>query len=224
MSKKRKGEAYFAAKKAEKQARKKKKYITAGILTAVLVVLTVAALVLPDVYREAHLGEATHVVTMEIQDYGTVKLHLYGNDAPITVRHFVKLAKRGFYDGLGFHRIIDGFVMQGGGNAAVEVKSIKGEFAENGIKNKLPHDRGAISMARTNDKDSATSQFFIVHTDSAKNHKALDGKYACFGYVVEGMEVVDAAIAATAHTATDTNGSIPKEYRPIIKSLTVEKK
>lgn len=224
MSKKRKSQAYYAAKKAERQAEQKKRNILIGIISAVVVVALVAGIVGVNQYKKAHRDDVTHLVTMVLEDYGTVKLELYGNIAPITVENFVSLAESGFYDGLTFHRIIDGFMMQGGRNAEVKLPTIKGEFSENGVKNELPHYRGAISMARTSEMDSATSQFFIVHEESENNHLSLDDKYACFGYVVEGMEVVDAAIAATAKTATDGNGGIPAEYQPVIKSITVEKK
>ena len=133
----------------------------------------------------------TVMVEMEIQDFGTVKLELYPDIAPITVANFVKLAGEGFYDGLTFHRIYPGFMIQGGdpkgnGTGGSE-NTIKGEFSDNGVENKLSHTRGAVSMARSSDPDSASSQFFIVQQDSTY----LDGQYACFGYVTDGMDVVD---------------------------------
>ncbi len=239
MSKKRTPKAELKARKAAKIARKKKMYKTIGIVAAVLVVVVAGVLLANSLKKPENYintksngfkgyggekGTVTHLATLEVENYGTIKLELYGNDAPITVHNFVALADMGFYEGLPFHRIIDGFMMQGGGDVTKEIEPIKGEFTANGVENNLLHNRGAISMARTNVMDSATSQFFIVHKDSENNHYSLDGKYAAFGYVVEGMDVVDAIIAATAHTATDGNGGIPAANQPVIKSLTVEKK
>lgn len=158
-------------------------------------------------------AKATHYCVIEIENYGTIKAELYGNTAPITVANFVELAQSGFYTGLTFHRIIEGFMMQGGGGKAT--KSIKGEFSINGVENNLLHERGVLSMARTNVPDSATSQFFIMHAD----YPSLDGKYAAFGKVIEGIEVVDAI--CTGVTPTDGNGSIAREDQPVIKSITV---
>lgn len=151
---------------------------------------------------------------------GTVTLALDREAAPITVENFVKLSKEGFYDGLTFHRIMDGFMMQGGdpkgdGTGGSD-KEIKGEFSANGVKNELSHVRGVVSMARNSvSMDSASSQFFIVHKDST----FLDGQYAAFGYVSEGMSIVD-KICKNAVT-TDSNGSVPKDKRPTIKSVTI---
>ena len=162
---------------------------------------------------------ATDHVAIEVQDYGTIKVALDANKAPITVKNFKKLVSSGFYDGLTFHRIISGFMMQGGdpkGNGTGgSDENIKGEFSANGVKNNLSHVRGAISMARGGyDMDSASSQFFIVHKTSESNLYSLDGNYACFGYVTEGMEIVD-KICEDAKP-TDNNGTIPKENQPII--------
>ena len=131
------------------------------------------------------------MVVIEMQDGGVIKLELDAKEAPITVANFEKLVKEGFYDGLIFHRVISGFMIQGGcplgtgtGGPGYE---IKGEFASNGVPNKIKHNRGTISMARTQVPDSAGSQFFIMHADAPY----LDGQYAGFGRVVEGIEVVD---------------------------------
>ena len=145
---------------------------------------------------------------------GDMKAELYENETPITVANFVKLAQSRFYDGLTFHRIIAGFMMQGGASENPPA-SIVGEFASNGHANPLKHTRGAISMARTPMPDSASSQFFIVHQDST----FLDGGYAAFGYVTEGMDVVDAVCAAAK--PTDNNGSIPGDAQPIMTSVTI---
>ena len=131
------------------------------------------------------------MVQIEMTDGGIIKLELDSSAAPITVENFLTLARAGFYDGLIFHRGIKDFMIQGGdptgsGMGGAE-KTIKGEFAKNGVQNPISHVRGVISMARANDPDSASSQFFIVHKDA----KYLDGSYAAFGKVVEGMDVVD---------------------------------
>lgn len=157
------------------------------------------------------------VATIEIKDYGTITVALDASAAPETVANFVSLAKSGFYDGLTFHRIIEGFMMQGGApkEGSKSPETIKGEFSANGVDNKLSHTRGAISMARANPYDSASSQFFIVHKDST----FLDGKYAAFGYVTSGIEVVDAVCEAAK--PTDDNGSIPKDQQPVIVSIKI---
>lgn len=148
--------------------------------------------------------EVTHTVEMKIKDKGTITLELYGKTAPKTVENFVSLAEDGFYDGLIFHRVDSGFVIQGGDPEGTGYggsgKAIYGEFTENGFDNPISHDRGVISMARTDYPNSATSQFFICHTGDYK--AALDGKYASFGRVTEGIEVVD-AIAAVAVNGND---------------------
>ncbi|WP_031219967.1 peptidylprolyl isomerase [Anaerotruncus sp. G3(2012)] len=131
------------------------------------------------------------MITIEMENGKQIKAELYPDIAPITVENFVKLVKEGFYDGLIFHRVIPGFMIQGGcpeGNGmGGPGYHIKGEFAANGIKNDLKHTRGVLSMARAMDPNSAGSQFFIMHEDAPH----LDGQYAAFGKVVEGMETVD---------------------------------
>ena len=129
-----------------------------------------------------------HYVEMKVKDYGTIELELDSDVAPITVTNFINLVNSKFYDGLTFHRIIDGFMIQGGdplGNGTGgSSKTIKGEFSENGVKNSISHVRGVISMARSSDYNSASSQFFIVQEDTT----SLDGQYAAFGKVISGME------------------------------------
>ncbi len=167
---------------------------------------------------------ATHYVEMEFEALGTVKLELDATKAPITVENFVNLVKSGFYDGLTIHRAQDGFVIQGGdplGNGyGGSAESIKGEFAANGVANTLTHTRGAISMARSEDPDSASSQFFIVQEDIAKD--SLDGLYAAFGYVVEGMEIVDKICLETEPAGSI--GMLAKEDQPVLKKVTVTEK
>ena len=154
-----------------------------------------------------------------VEDYGTITVKLNYANAPITVKNFVKLSKTGFYDGLTFHRIMEGFMMQGGDPEGTGFggsdETIKGEFSYNGVHNPLSHTRGAISMARSDDMNSASSQFFIVHEDS----EFLDGQYACFGYVTEGIEVVDAICEDSQ--PTDRNGTIPAENQPVIEKIVI---
>jgi len=131
------------------------------------------------------------MVRIEMENGGVIELELYPDKAPITVANFEKLVKEGFYDGLIFHRVIKGFMIQGGDPTGTGMggskEKIKGEFRSNGVQNDLSHKRGVISMARTNDPNSASSQFFIMHADG----EFLDGNYAAFGKVVSGIEVVD---------------------------------
>ncbi len=156
-----------------------------------------------------------HHVEIEIEDYGTIAVELDADTAPISVTNFINLAKSGFYTGLKFHRIMEGFMMQGGANPNVEVKPIHGEFSANGCVNTISHVRGVISMARTNEPNSATSQFFIVHKDST----FLDGSYAGFGHVTSGMDIVDAICESAP--VIDNNGTVPEEYQPVIKEVRV---
>ena len=160
-----------------------------------------------------------HHVEITVQDYGTISVELDADTAPITVANFLKLAEEGFYDGLTFHRIISGFMIQGGDpngdSTGGSDENIIGEFAANGIENNLSHTRGAISMARAMPYNSASSQFFIVHEDSPH----LDGQYACFGYVTDGIEVVDAICEAVI--PIDGNGTVKAEDQPVIESIKV---
>ena len=156
------------------------------------------------------------IVTIEMEDGGTIKAELYPEIAPNTVNNFISLINKGFYDGVIFHRVIPGFMIQGGDPKGMGTGgpgySIKGEFTRNGFKNDLKHDRGVLSMARTMMPNSAGSQFFIMH----KNSPHLDGQYASFGKVLEGMEVVD-AIANTRRGPND------KPLTPqVMKKVTVE--
>lgn len=161
-----------------------------------------------------------HDATIEVESYGTIKLQLNGTVAPVTVANFANLASSGFYDGLTFHRIIKGFMMQGGdpngdGTGGSD-RTIVGEFAENGHPNPISHVRGTISMARSSAPNSASSQFFILQEDSVN----LDGNYAAFGHVTDGMDVVD-AICNSAEP-TDGNGTIAKDKQPKITSLRMD--
>ncbi len=211
------------SKKNQKKAQPKKPlwpWLTAaGVCVAVLAGVLIWALSTggEDDGLPAQTGK--HHVAIAVRDYGTITVELDADAAPITVQNFLDLADSGFYDGLTFHRIIEGFMIQGGDPEGTGMggsdKTIKGEFSANGVENPLSHTRGAISMARSNAMDSASSQFFIVQKDST----FLDGQYACFGYVTNGMDVVD-AIAADAQP-TDGNGTIPADQQPVIESVKV---
>ena len=156
------------------------------------------------------------MVIIEMENGSKIKLELYPDIAPISCENFEKLVKQGFYDGLTFHRVIPGFMIQGGCPNGTGTGGpgwhIKGEFSANGVKNDLKHTRGVLSMARAQDPNSAGSQFFIMHEDAPY----LDGQYAAFGKVVEGIEVVD----AIAETATDYRDKPLEDQR--IKKVTIE--
>ena len=160
-----------------------------------------------------------HHIEITVKDKGVIALELDADTAPITVTNFVDLAKSGFYDGLTFHRIIEGFMIQGGdpkGNGTGgSDKTIKGEFAANGVENDISHERGVISMARSSAYDSASSQFFIMHKTSTH----LDGQYAAFGHVTSGMDIVDDLAENTP--VTDSNGTVEKANQPVIESIKV---
>lgn len=160
-----------------------------------------------------------HHVEIEVKDYGVIKVELDADVAPITVTNFVNLAKDKFYDGLTFHRVITGFMIQGGdpkgnGTGGAE-KTIKGEFSANGVENSIKHVRGTISMARSQENDSASSQFFIMQADAA----SLDGQYAGFGTVTDGMDVVDKICEDTP--VLDSNGTVEKSSQPVISEVRV---
>ena len=164
---------------------------------------------------------STYTAEIKVKDMGTIVVELDAEEAPVTTKNFVKLAKDGFYDGLTFHRVIENFMIQGGdpeGNGTGgSDKTIKGEFSANGIENEISHTRGTISMARNMyDYDSASSQFFIVHKDSL----SLDGDYAAFGHVTDGMDVVD-KIAENTPVVDVKSGMVEKDDQPIIESIKI---
>lgn len=160
-----------------------------------------------------------HHAEIVVKNYGTIALELDADVAPITVENFANLVNEGFYNGLTFHRIISGFMIQGGdplGNGTGgSSKTIKGEFTSNGVKNSISHVRGTISMARSSMPNSASSQFFIVHKDST----FLDGQYAAFGTVTSGMDVVDKICEDTV--VEDNNGTVAAKNQPIIEKITM---
>ena len=196
------------------------------IIKIVIILIALLACILVFVFNNKKnddgLLKGKHYVEIIVKDYGKIKLELDADIAPISVTNFIDLVNDKFYDGLTFHRIIEGFMIQGGGfdinGNRKSSKTIKGEFSRNGVNNTISHKRGVISMARANSLNSASSQFFIVH----KDHEDLDGNYAAFGHVIDGMDVVDRI--ATEPTPIDNNGSISLEDRPVIESIRVVKK
>ena len=189
------------------------------LIIAIILVIAGIGFVGYGFYKKATVNIPNPVATIEVENYGTIKAELYPDQAPNTVSNFIKLANRGFYNGLTFHRTIPDFMIQGGdplGNGTGgSSKTIKGEFSENGVKNSISHVRGTISMARSSMPNSASSQFFIVHQDST----FLDGQYAAFGTVTSGMEVVDKICADTA--VEDDNGTVAKNNQPVIEKITI---
>lgn len=169
-------------------------------------------------YDEGY-SSGLHHATIVVRDYGTIKVELDADVAPITVSNFAHLANAGFYTGLTFHRIIKGFMVQGGSaNTSSDpdlIVNILGEFSGNGIENSISHDRGVISAARASGNNSGSSGFFIMHAD---NH-TLDGRYAAFGHVTEGLEVVDALAEVPVE---DDNGTVATQYQPVIESITMD--
>lgn len=165
-------------------------------------------------------ASGVHHATIDVTDYGTISVALNADVAPITVSNFAGLVEQGFYNGLTFHRVVRDFMIQGGdpngdGTGGSD-KTIKGEFSANGVTNSIAHVRGTISMARSSDYNSASSQFFIVQ----KAASSLNGQYAAFGNVTDGMDVVDAIVDATADKG-DSNGILPAGDQPVIASITM---
>ena len=237
MGKKKKNSNYVTEKREQAKIEKEKakraarrKEILNMILVPAVAVLLIAALVVSLGFVFGWWDDnpnkdfkVTHHATIKIKDYGTLHVELYGEEAPITVENFVALANKGFYDDLTFHRIMDGFMAQGGcpyGTGTGDSgKDIKGEFIANGVQNDVKHVRGTISMARGNSPDSGSSQFFIVHKTSENNTTALDGNYAAFGMVTDGMEIIDKMIADTV--AKGYTESVSKADQPIIESIEI---
>lgn len=187
------------------------------IIIVIIVVLLLGFLVINNKAKKSkddNMLSGKYNIEIVVKDYGNIKLELDADTAPITVTNFINLVNRKYYDGTKFHRIMEGFMIQGGAGSE-NLTPIKGEFSNNGVKNDISHERGVISMARTSVNDSATSQFFIVHKDS----KFLDGDYAGFGHITEGMEVVDKI--AEDSNPTDDNGTIRESEQPIIESIRV---
>lgn len=188
-----------------------------GIIIIAIIGVFVADIIVDNQKKKDLLPKPK--VEIIIKDYGNIQVELDRENAPITVENFLNLIEDKFYDNLTFHRIIKGFMIQGGdpkGNGTGgSKKTIKGEFSANGIDNKLSHVRGTISMARSEEYDSASSQFFIMHEDNL----GLDGNYAAFGKVISGMEVVDKIAENTK--VEDDNGTVLKKNQPVIESIRI---
>lgn len=206
--------------------KKKKMTIMASIIGVVAVlIIAIVCIVTPsdndykDKQETSLNMNSTYYADIDIKDYGLITIKLDQHNAPVTVENFIELANKDFYDGLTFHRIIEGFMMQGGdpnGDSTGDSgKDIIGEFKLNGYDNQLSHVRGTVSMARGEDYDSGSCQFFIVHEDST----SLDKQYAAFGSVISGMDVVD-KVCEDAEPI-DGNGLIAKDEQPVITSITI---
>lgn len=219
--------------KTTKKQTNKQKNILVWVVAAVVIVAVVWFLASKGGrFQGAGNGSETHQDTVSsldqeiyyaditLEDYGTITVALEATIAPITVENFINLARDGFYNGLTFHRIIEGFMMQGGdpngdGTGGSDT-TITGEFSANGIENTLSHKRGVISMARSSlGYNTASSQFFIMHAD----YPYLDGQYAAFGYVTEGMDIVD--LICTEAEPLDDNGKIAYDAQPVITSIVI---
>lgn len=201
---------------------KENKELILGIIGIILIVIIFITSMVISSNKEKEtnkdLLDGIHYAEIKVKNYGSIIVELDANTSPITVTNFLSLADSKFYDGLSFHRIIEGFMIQGGGydqsGNKKNADTIKGEFKNNGVENNIKHERGVISMARVSGiPNSASSEFFIMHQDSL----SLDGDYAAFGHVIEGMDVVDKI--ATSVKPTDNNGSIDLEDRPVIESI-----
>lgn len=184
----------------------------------ILIILAIVLVMTTGCEKKNTYLTGKHDIEINVKDYGTIKATLDADVAPITVTNFINLASSGFYDGLTFHRIIKGFMIQGGdplGNGTGgSDKKIKGEFSKNGVNNNISHVRGTISMARSQDYNSASSQFFIMQDDNT----SLDGQYAAFGTVTSGMDVVDKIAEVKVQ---DNNGTVLKSDQPVIESIKV---
>ena len=201
----------------------KKRTISWKIIAAaaVFALLLVAAGCAASADTEQSSSASGSYADIVIENYGTITIALDAEAAPETVSNFISLAESGFYDGLTFHRIVEGFMMQGGDPEGTGYggsdTTITGEFSANGFDNSLSHTRGTVSMARSDDYNSASSQFFIVQEDSTY----LDGAYAAFGQVTSGMDIVD-QICADAEPI-DGNGLLAADAQPVMTSVTIRK-
>ena len=223
----------YLERKQERELKAKKSFklkMTAFIASVLAVVLIITGVIVGvSIYKKSLINDNGNYAIIDVKGYGTITVLLDRHNAPETVANFAKLANSGFYDGLTFHRVISDFMIQGGdpngngtGGYIVDgvKQTIKGEFSKNGHTNDLKFARGVLGMARGEDMNSASSQFFICNADSSSVTN-LDGSYAAFGRVIEGIEVVDAITSATASHATDNNGSIPDDDQAVIRSIRV---
>ena len=196
------------------------------IFKYLIIIFIVVFLVVGFTYEEKDVNNylsGKHNIEIKMKDYGSMYLELDADTAPITVTNFINLVNDKFYDGLTFHRVIDGFMIQGGdpekNGSGGSDKTIKGEFSKNGVNNNIKHVRGVISMARSDDPDSASSQFFIMH----KDYPTLDGDYAAFGKVTKGIEIVD-EIVKDYYNEEYSNGMLPLDNQPTIEYIKVIEK
>ena len=209
----------------EQEKLRKKKQAEKNTTIALIAIIVALALAIAIIAISLLVKPDPITVALEIKDYGTITLELYPDVAPKSVDNFVKYVEEGFYDGLKFHRVIEDFMIQGGdpegtGSGGQSLPKIKGEFSQNGVKNDLKFERGVIGMARGQAFDSASSQFFICHKDS--HH--LDGAYAAFGKVIDGMDVVDAIATCEKTDTTDASGNkyVPATDVIITRAYVVE--
>lgn len=187
---------------------------------AIALIVLLSLLCLFACGKDSGLLEESYTIEIEIENYGVITAVLDAKTAPITVKNFIGLIESGYYNGISFHRIINGFMMQGGdpnGNGVNDegTPTIKGEFDYNGVKNDISHTRGTLSMARSQSYNSAASQFFIMHRDDTR----LDGQYAAFGRVIDGLDIVDKICIETP--VSGDNGYIAPKDRPIIKEIRI---
>ena len=196
----------------EQQKKKKQQLQTAIKVISVLVVIGIFAIIFLATGAFDYQPKSTYDVLITIENYGSLHVELYGNDAPETVAHFLSLVNSGYYNGKSVFKLFDDLAYLGDGNASDAEHGIKGEFSDNGFNNKISHKRGIISMARGEDYDSAYGQFFIVR----KNSTDLNGKYAAFGKITSGMEIIDNIYK---NLKTDKNGMISEGSQPIITSI-----
>ena len=194
----------------QKKKKRKRKALLGVIAAVVFVGAFIGILFLTGAFD--YQPQPTYDVLITVANYGSIHVELYGNDAPETVTHFRSLADSGYYNGKSVFKLLDDLMYMGDENASDPTRGIKGEFSENGFENKVRHERGTLSMARGADPDSAYGQFFIVTKDSP----ALDGKYAAFGKITSGMDVIDNILRSVT---PDENGMIPKDKQPIITSV-----
>ena len=225
-NKKKKKNSNYQTGKVKPTVKKKKKLSKDAIVGIVCLAVILIATSIAITF--CALGNRSKFVKISVEGHGDIILELDPKTAPITVDNFLTLVNDGFYDGLTFHRILENFMIQGGdpkangsgGNTDKNGKeiNIKGEFSANGVENNLAHKRGVISMARSNDYDSASSQFFICNAD----YPSLDGNYAAFGWVIAGMDVVDSITEeGMKYTSAAQNGAISnKANQPVITSIT----
>ncbi|MBQ7332951.1 MAG: peptidylprolyl isomerase [Clostridia bacterium] len=223
MSKNKKNSNYVTPKTEEAKARKlqqakkrKTKKIVKVIAIAFLVIAVIVGIVLGiglGLGLFEYTTEATYHASIEIKDYGTLHVELYGKEAPKTVENFIKLASAGYYNGKTFHKLVNDLIYGGSLYSGSAELGIKGEFSDNGVENKISHVRGTLSMARNEANDTAYGQFFIVR----KTDRSLDGKYAAFGRITDGMDIVDKMFKDAKLNAT---GGIAAEDRFVITSVT----